>query len=119
MKSTYFNLCSIFSVNQRQETGNLLLNLLKLGDNSVQMSPDVALTQFNVLGHRKEFIISLLSFYRQKAFIYEILQRHLPPNVKSCNRTRLVEASLSSGNYSRLLVDVVFERALGYYLIQV
>jgi len=55
------------------------------GDNSVQLSPDVALPQFNVLGHR----------------------------------TRLVEASLSSGNYSRLLVDVVFERALGYYLIQV
>jgi hypothetical protein len=30
-----------------------------------------------------------------------------------------VEASLSSGNYSRLLADVQFDRALGYYVIQV
>ena len=49
------------------------------------MSPDVALPQFNILGHRQ----------------------------------RIVEASLSSGNYSRLLADVQFDRALGYYLIQV
>ena len=31
----------------------------------------------------------------------------------------IVEASLSSGNYSRLLADVQFDRALGYYVIQV
>ena len=49
------------------------------------MSPDVALPQFNILGHRQ----------------------------------RIVEASLSSGNYSRLLADVQFDRALGYYVIQV
>jgi len=55
------------------------------GDNSVQMSPDVSLPQFNVLGHRQ----------------------------------RIVEASLSSGNYSRLLADVQFDRAIGYYVIQV
>ena len=55
------------------------------GDKSVQMSPDVMLPQFNVLGHRQ----------------------------------RLVEVSLSSGNYSRLLADVVFTRSMGYYLIQV
>ena len=55
------------------------------GDKSVQMSPDVALPQFNILGHRQ----------------------------------RIVEASLSSGNYSRLLADVQFDRALGYYVIQV
>merc|ERR1719410_2128925 len=55
------------------------------GEKSVQMSPDVALPQFNILGHRQ----------------------------------RIVEASLSSGNYSRLLADVQFDRALGYYLIQI
>jgi len=55
------------------------------GEKSVQMSPDVSLPQFNVLGHRQ----------------------------------RIVEASLSSGNYSRLLADVQFDRALGYYVIQV
>jgi gamma-aminobutyric acid receptor subunit beta len=55
------------------------------GENSVQMSPDVALPQFNVLGHRQ----------------------------------RLVEVSLSSGNYSRLLADVLFTRSMGYYMIQV
>ena len=55
------------------------------GEKSVQMSPDVALPQFNILGHRQ----------------------------------RIVEASLSSGNYSRLLADVQFDRALGYYVIQV
>merc|ERR1711942_137333 len=53
--------------------------------NSVQLSPDVSLPEFVVLGHRQ----------------------------------RLVEASLSSGNYSRLLADVVFVRAVGPYLIQV
>merc|ERR1719427_1876391 len=55
------------------------------GEKSVQMSPDVSLPQFNVLGHRQ----------------------------------RIVEASLSSGNYSRLLADVQFDRALGPYVIQV
>merc|ERR1719477_294293 len=54
-------------------------------EKSVQMSPDVALPQFNVLGHRQ----------------------------------RLVEVSLSSGNYSRLLADVIFTRSMGYYMIQV
>ena len=27
--------------------------------------------------------------------------------------------SLSSGNYSRLLADVIFSRSMGYYMIQV
>ena len=35
------------------------------------------------------------------------------------HRQRIVEASLSSGNYSRLLADVQFSRAVGSYLIQV
>jgi len=35
------------------------------------------------------------------------------------HRQRLIEASLSSGNYSRLLADIQFERALGHYVIQV
>lgn len=35
------------------------------------------------------------------------------------HRQRIIEASLSSGNYSRLLVDVAFERALGHYVLQV
>jgi len=55
------------------------------GDNSVQMSPDVSLPEFKVLGHRQRFI----------------------------------EASLSSGNYSRLIGDVVFVRSVGPYVIQV
>jgi len=55
------------------------------GPKSVQMSPDVSLPQFDVLGHRQ----------------------------------RIVEASLSSGNYSRLLADIQFDRAIGYYVIQV
>jgi len=55
------------------------------GSKSVQMSPDVSLPQFDVLGHRQ----------------------------------RIVEASLSSGNYSRLLADIQFDRAIGYYVIQV
>merc|ERR1719483_1696637 len=55
------------------------------GENSVQMSPDVELPQFLVLGHKQ----------------------------------RLVEVSLSSGNYSRLLADVIFTRSMGYYMIQV
>jgi glycine receptor alpha-3 len=55
------------------------------GMKSVQMSSDVSLPQFNVLGHRQ----------------------------------RIIEASLSSGNYSRLLADVHFVRSMGYYIIQV
>ena len=55
------------------------------GESSVQMSPDVALPQFLVVGHRQ----------------------------------RLIEVSLSSGNYSRLLADVQFIRSMGYYMIQV
>jgi len=55
------------------------------GENSVQMSPDVSLPEFKVLGHRQ----------------------------------RIIEASLSSGNYSRLLGDVVFVRGVGPYVIQV
>ena len=55
------------------------------GDNSVQLSKDLTLPQFKVLGHRQ----------------------------------RLIEVSLTSGNYSRLLADVVFTRDMGYYLIQV
>ena len=35
------------------------------------------------------------------------------------HRQRLVEVSLSSGNYSRLLADVMFTRSMGYYMIQV
>merc|ERR1711970_126517 len=55
------------------------------GLNSVQLSPDVSLPEFKVLGHRQRFI----------------------------------EASLSSGNYSRLIGDVVFVRSVGPYVIQV
>jgi len=55
------------------------------GERSFQMSPDVSLPQFNVLGYRQ----------------------------------RIVEASLSSGNYSRLLADIAFQRASGYFTMQV
>jgi len=43
----------------------------------------------------------------------------LPEFVVFGHRQRLVEASLSSGNYSRLLVDVAFVRAVGPYLMWV
>ena len=49
---------------------------------SVQLSPDVAYFDMNVLGHR----------------------------------TRTVEAHLKSGNYSRLIADIAFERASAYYV---
>merc|ERR1719266_2558117 len=35
------------------------------------------------------------------------------------HKQRLVEVSLSSGNYSRLLAEIQFTRSLGYYMIQV
>merc|ERR1719410_1706711 len=43
----------------------------------------------------------------------------LPQFLVLGHRQRLVEVSLSSGNYSRLLADVQFDRAIGYYVIQV
>lgn len=55
------------------------------GLNSVQISSDVSLPQFKVLGHRQ----------------------------------KTIEASLSSGNYSRLSVEIQFERSMGHYLVQV
>jgi len=55
------------------------------GLNSVQISSDVSLPQFKVLGHRQ----------------------------------KTIEASLSTGNYSRLACEIQFVRSMGYYLIQV
>ena len=43
----------------------------------------------------------------------------LPQFVLLGHRQRIIEASLSSGNYSRLLMDVQFTRSMGYYIIQV
>ena len=43
----------------------------------------------------------------------------LPQFLVLGHRQRLVEVSLSSGNYSRLLADVMFTRSMGYYMIQV
>ena len=43
----------------------------------------------------------------------------LPQFLVLGHRQRLVEVSLSSGNYSRLLADVLFTRSMGYYMIQV
>ena len=43
----------------------------------------------------------------------------LPQFLVLGHRQRLVEVSLSSGNYSRLLADVIFTRSMGYYMIQV
>ena len=42
-----------------------------------------------------------------------------PKHTWIISRQRLVEVSLSSGNYSRLLADVIFTRSMGYYMIQV
>jgi len=55
------------------------------GLNSVQVSGDVSLPQFKVLGHRQ----------------------------------KTIEASLSTGNYSRLACEIQFVRSMGYYLIQI
>merc|ERR1719400_1661584 len=55
------------------------------GLNSVQVSGDVSLPQFKVLGHRQ----------------------------------KTIEASLSTGNYSRLACEFQFVRSMGYYLIQI
>ena len=55
------------------------------GLNSVQISSDVSLPQFKVLGHRQ----------------------------------KTIEASLSTGNYSRLACEIQFVRSMGYYLIQI
>jgi len=43
----------------------------------------------------------------------------LPQFIVLGHRQRLIEVSLSSGNYSRLLADVQFTRSMGYYMIQV
>merc|ERR1719411_1732082 len=43
----------------------------------------------------------------------------LPQFLVLGHRQRLVEVSLSSGNYSRLLANVIFTRSMGYYMIQV
>ena len=71
------------------------------GDTSVKMSPDVELPQFNVLGHRQRLV--------------EVAITHSQCNI--CNVA--VKVSLSSGNYSRLLADIIFTRSMGYYMIQV
>jgi hypothetical protein len=55
------------------------------GLNSVQISSDVSLPQFKVLGHRQ----------------------------------KIIEAELSTGNYSRLSCEIQFVRSMGYYLIQI
>lgn len=55
------------------------------GLDSVQISSDVSLPQFKVLGHRQ----------------------------------KTIEASLSTGNYSRLACEIQFVRSMGYYLIQI
>ncbi|XP_023343634.1 gamma-aminobutyric acid receptor subunit beta [Eurytemora carolleeae] len=43
----------------------------------------------------------------------------LPQFLVLGHKQRIIEASLSSGNYSRLLADVAFVRSMGYYIIQV
>ena len=48
-----------------------------------------------------------------------VLGSHSPIHTWNIYRQRLVEVSLSSGNYSRLLADVIFTRSMGYYMIQV
>ena len=51
---------------------------------SVQLTQDIALPDFKVLGHRQ----------------------------------RLIKISLTSGNYSRLILNVLFERDVGLYVVQ-
>ena len=56
--------------------------------------------------------------FRKKIFD-TILYPHHHNHHPSIVRQRLIEVSLSSGNYSRLLADVQFTRSMGYYMIQV
>ena len=73
------------------------------GLNSVQISSDVSLPQFKVLGHRQKTIEASLS----TGISFSIQVEHDMPQF------------FFSGNYSRLACEIQFVRAMGYYLIQV
>jgi len=66
------------------------------------------------------YILSMLDFSEQNMdFTFDMYFRQFWHDPRLGHRQRLIEASLSSGNYSRLLADVQFNRASGHYLIQI
>jgi len=75
------------------------------GLNSVQISADVSLPQFKVLGHRQKTIEASLSTGTKAAF-------YLWYNL-------MLTTFTISGNYSRLACEIQFVRSMGYYLIQI
>ena len=76
------------------------------GLNSVQISADVSLPQFKVLGHRQKAIEASLS--TGKTILMSVV-RNISTHL--CMKW--------TGNYSRLACEIQFVRAMGYYLIQV
>ena len=77
------------------------------GLNSVQISSDVSLPQFKVLGHRQKIIEAELS--TGKLFFPSF----------PLNQFRVQKCWNFSGNYSRLSCEIQFVRSMGYYLIQI
>ena len=78
------------------------------GLNSVQISSDVSLPQFKVLGHRQKTIEASLSTGKGN---------------KIKGRSQCIShtcfLTYASGNYSRLSCEIQFVRSMGYYLIQI
>ena len=77
------------------------------GLNSVQISSDVSLPQFKVLGHRQKIIEAELS--TGKLFFPSF----------PLNQFRVQKSWNFPGNYSRLSCEIQFVRSMGYYLIQI
>ena len=77
------------------------------GLNSVQISSDVSLPQFKVLGHRQKIIEAELS--TGKLFFPSF----------PLNQFGVQKCWNFPGNYSRLSCEIQFVRSMGYYLIQI
>ena len=87
------------------------------GLNSVQISSDVSLPQFKVLGHRQRTIEASLS---TGTLLIECKCKYHNYNVQEIVKMISHELLISHpGNYSRLACEIQFVRSKGYYLIQV
>jgi glycine receptor alpha-3 len=75
------------------------------GLQSVGVSSDVSLPQFKVIGHRQQAVEISLSSGKHFFGIILYLQLNF--------------FLYQTGNYSRLACEIQFERAMGYYLIQI
>ena len=79
------------------------------GLNSVQISSDVSLPQFKVLGHRQKTIEASLSTGKCNEM----------KGSSQCSSHTCFFLTYASGNYSRLSCEIQFVRSMGYYLIQI